>query len=515
MHSDRPNILLLYPPNSGARPGVRGVYFPLGIGYIASVLRKNYLIKVHDFNFDFCLGLYSGPEYVESVLRRYKYDFLLIGGVFPKYKCIKEIIEVSRKLSKAPIIMGGSYLKSSIKVLTEYLKADYYVMGDGEEVIQNLLEHIIENRSIENVDGIAYNIGNGIGLNKPAEPSSNVDDIPFPARDLLNFHRYKRYFALGYPLLYTAHVISSRGCPYNCLFCNPAFGRTVRVRSPENILEEVLLLQKDYNCKFIYFHDEVLLGGTKKRVANFCEYILSKNKHRFFWGGTTNSRMLDEETLNLMKKAGCIRISLGVESGSEAILKEMRKRNNLSQIKNIVAHCDKIGIETDFSLLTNTFSETEETLKETKNYLKHFNTFYFREPFSINYVTPVHGTDMYDDAKKRGLITDDDLNYMLSLDESSRYKLKYNLTNFETNYFLKLMDKINRELAEDYFHKHPIQELIFKNTNLTHFRLKETLISLSPKNIRPLVEGILWAICRGNDNSIAGKVYKKMVYNRA
>jgi radical SAM superfamily enzyme YgiQ (UPF0313 family) len=308
-------------------------------------------------------------------------------------------------------------------------------------------------------------------------------------------------------------VIASRGCPLNCFFCNPALGRKVRVRSPENILEEIILLQKDYNCKYIYFHDEVLLGGTKKRVVNFCEYVLSKSKCRFLWGGTTNPRMLDKETLGLMKKAGCIKMGLGIESGSQTILKEMRKNNNLEQIKNVVAYCNKIGIETQFSLLTNTFSETRDTLLETRNYLKYFNKFFFRQPFSINYIIPVHGTDIYSEAKQKGLTDNDDLKNILSLDESSRYALRHNLTNMKTDYFTNLVDDINGELANDYFSKHPIQSLMYKTTNLTHFRLKETLLSLSLKNIRPVVEGLLWTLCRGNDNSIIGKIYKKLVYN--
>lgn len=512
MISSRLNLLLIYPPNSGARQGIKGIYYPLGIGYIASVLRKYFKVKVHDFNYDFCLGYFNSSNYVENILKQYDYDFLLIGGVFPRFKYLKQIIEVSKKISKAKIIIGGSYLKPSIKVLANYLKADYYVLGEGEEIVLNLLKHIVENRSITDVDGIAYHSDNDVWLSKTAVPILNIDDIPFPARDILNFNRYKRYFALGHPLLYTAHVISSRGCPFNCLFCNPVFGRGVRVRSPENILEEISLLQKDYNCNFIYFHDEVILGGTKKNVTNFCEYILSKNKRGFFWAGSTNSRILDNKILSLMKRAGCIRICLGVESGSQTILDEMRKKNDLKQLKDIVAHCDKIGIETNFSLLTNTFSETEDTLIETKNYLSYFNKFFFRSPFSINYIVPVHGTDIYNEAKKRGLINCDDLEYILSLDENSRYALRYNLTNIESKKFLKLVDGINRELAEDYFNKHRVQQLISKYTNLYHFRLKETVTSISVKNTLPLLEGLLWALCKGNEESVIGKVYKKIVY---
>ena len=121
----------------------------------------------------------------------------------------------------------------------------------------------------------------------------------------------------------------------------------------------------------------------------------------------------------------------------------------------------------------------------------------------------MYGTDIYNEAKKRGLIDCDDLEYILSLDDESRYELKYNLTNIETKSFIKLVDGINRELAEDYFGKHRMQWLISK---YNHFRLKETLISLSLNNVRPLFEGLLWTLCGGDEKSVIGKAYKRFVY---
>tara|TARA_Y100000031_G_C8208841_1_gene379931 strand:- start:103 stop:1260 length:1158 start_codon:yes stop_codon:yes gene_type:complete len=383
MNSGNPTVLLINPHNAGARLGIKGIYYPLGIGYIASVLRNDYNVKVQDFNYDVCLGYYNGSNYVENILKQYNYDFLLIGGVFPRYMHLKQVIEISRKISKARIIIGGSYLKASLKILANFLKADYYVIGDGEEVVLHLLKHIIEKMPIEEVDGIAYHKDNDICLNKPATPILHLEDIPFPARDLSDFNRYKRCFAFGNPLSYSAHVISSRGCPYQCSFCNPVFGRNVRVRSSENILEEILLLQRDYDCNFITFFDEVVLGGSKKNITSFCEYVLSKNKKKFYWAGSTNSRILDKKTLSLMKRAGCLRISVGVESGSQTILNEMRKKNDLNQLKGLVAHCDSIGIETAFSLLTNTFSETKDTLMETVNYLKHSINIFLERHFQL------------------------------------------------------------------------------------------------------------------------------------
>lgn len=512
MSSNRPRILIVYPPGSGARPGIKGIHFPLGIAYIAAAIRADHDVKVYDFNYDFRFDGKDPREKMEELLKNTSHDLLMIGGVFPKYRFIKDIIETSRRISPdTRIVLGGSYLKPALEVTAQYCQADYYVVGEGEEVVGDLLKAVLNNSPVDHIDGIAYHGGGGIVLTGTPRPVENLDNVRFPARDLFNFDHYKRYFAVGYPPVYTAYMISSRGCPLNCIFCNPAFGRKVRVRSPENILEEVLFLQKEYNCNFMYFYDEVLLGGTKKYVVAFCEEVLRKG-HKFFWGGTTNPQMLNNKTLDLMRRAGCIKISLGIESGSPRILKEMRKNNDLDQVKQIAEHCHKIGIEIDFSLLTNTFSETEETLAETREYLASFNKYFMRQPFSLNYLLPVPGTDIYEMAKAKGYLSSDDLHNIVELDDSSRYKLAHNLTQLEDEKFIRIVDALNKELADEYNKKHPVHDILRSYTNLSHIRWGETFKHLFPNGVRPCIEALLWALCRGDENSNLGRVYKKMVY---
>jgi anaerobic magnesium-protoporphyrin IX monomethyl ester cyclase len=369
--SSLPKILIVCPPVAGSQGGVQGIYYPIGISYVAAVLKKKYDVSVYDFHYDYCMGKVIDQSFIENILKSRSHDFLLIGGVFPKLKFIKELILISRKISNVPIIIGGSYVKANLETIAGYLKADYYVIGEGENTIGLLMDSLINNKSVYDVSGIAYNSDSNPDIIKTVQtiPVSNLDKIPFPDRRLLDFHLYKRAFSIGSPLLYTAVLIGSRGCPLNCIFCNPNFGRKVRVRSPENIVEEIEVLQKDYNVKFIYFRDENLFGGGKQNIVKFCDYILTKGKNQFYWRGSTNARFLDCKTIAIMKRAGCTTISLGVESCSDTILKEMRKKNDLKQLREIVKACSNNQIEVEFSLITNSFSETEKTLHETENYL--------------------------------------------------------------------------------------------------------------------------------------------------
>jgi len=189
----------------------------------------------------------------------------------------------------------------------------------------------------------------------------------------------------------------------------------------------------------------------------------------------------------------------------------MNKNNDLDHLKSIAAECSRLGIEMDFSLLTNTFSETQETLEETKTFLNSFLGYFFRQPPAINFITPVPGTRLYEEAKKRRLVDADDLANILRLNGASRYALECNLTQFETGAFLSAVWDFNEALRRGYYRRHPMQRLMALG-NLDHFRWKETLLSLSPGNLRPLLEGLLWTLCKGRDDSALGRFYRQLVY---
>jgi radical SAM superfamily enzyme YgiQ (UPF0313 family) len=506
-------VLIIYPPNAGARPGAQGIYFPMGVGYIAGVLREHCDVEIHDLNKDFCLSEISHPDHTRSILKGYDYDIMMIGGVFPKYKFLKRFIEISHDVHPdAPIIVGGSYIEPNVDVLAPFLNADYYVIGEGEYVSLELVKALEAKRSVADIMGIAYMDGNTLVNTGRAPTIIKLDDLPFPARDLVDFNVYKRYFAQSQPLVYAAHMIGSRGCPFNCIFCNPAFGRKVNMRSKENILEEMELLWRDYGVSYFYIHDEMLLGGKKETLADFSEFLLKKTKGRFKWGGTLNHQLMDVDLVHLMARAGCVRIGFGVESGSNTILREMRKKHSLDKLLKIVGACNDANIEVGFSMLTNVFSETEETLHETHDYLSKHMSNYFRDIPQIHFITPIPGTDIYDEAKERGLVPKDDLQNLLNLDEESRYRLQYNLTSIPTEHLIDVVDDINDDLKRLYYQKHPLQLVKEKCGNLGHFRFRGSFDALHKKSAQALFEGILWAMSRGERSNLAGSIYHRMVY---
>jgi hypothetical protein len=216
-----------------------------------------------------------------------------------------------------------------------------------------------------------------------------------------------------------------------------------------------------------------------------------------------------------MRRAGCIRLGFGVESGSDTILREMRKKHSLEKLKEIMSYCNDLGITVDFSLVTNSFSETTDTLSETKDYLLSLLDNYFGQIPSIDFLTPIIGTSLYEEAQRRGLVGNDDLSNILSSANESRFDLTVNLTQMDTEYFLQTVSEINKTIEATYKRKHPIQAIASAIGNLDHFRLNETIRFAIQGNLMPLFEGLLWIISRGNSNTMSGKIYKRIVYNNS
>jgi radical SAM superfamily enzyme YgiQ (UPF0313 family) len=138
--------------------------------------------------------------------------------------------------------------------------------------------------------------------------------------------------------------------------------------------------------------------------------------------------------------------------------------------------------------------------------------YFFRVPFLVNFIVPIPGTEMYDEAVKRNLISPNKLEHLFSLDDSSRHSLKWNLTSLDKNHFIELIDKINGELEKQYYMKHPFQRIISKYTNLYHFRWKETFKSILSNNNQSLLEGLLWTLSRGGTKTFYTRIYKRLVY---
>ena len=147
---------------------------------------------------------------------------------------------------------------------------------------------------------------------------------------------------MGSPGRYSAVVFASRGCPFTCTFCKPLTGKEIRTREIESIINEIKYLKERWNVQYVRFFDEVFIG-SKFRIRALCEAMIEENLNIFWWC-QTQVRLIDEDLLKVMKKAGCIEIAYGVESGSDVMLQDMKKGINVDIIRDVLEATDRANI---------------------------------------------------------------------------------------------------------------------------------------------------------------------------
>ena len=246
---------------------------------------------------------------------------------------------------------------------------------------------------VSRIKGLAWRNGNEIVINPDRPFIKNLDDLPLPRHDLLPLHRYRVPMIKG-PYSF---VVTSRGCPANCLFCikHVSYGRTVRVRSPENVIAELRLL-RDLGLRDVHMYAD-LFTVDREQVVGICELMLQE-KLDFRW--TCNSRVdfVDEEMLRLMARAGCWMIAWGIESANEAILRRVRKGYRPERAAQALSWARAAGIKNWGYFIIGLPGETEETVRQTIELAKKL-------PLDLalfHIAAPYPGTPFYQEALEKG-----------------------------------------------------------------------------------------------------------------
>jgi radical SAM superfamily enzyme YgiQ (UPF0313 family) len=385
-------ICLISPPYNSAVKSVVGVSSPpLGLAYIASVLRQSHEVKIIDSNI---LNYTIGD--VEEELRSFNPDVVGITSVTPSIYEAYKVAETAKKVREdCKVVLGGphaTFMPRQSMEECEYI--DIIVRGEGEETTGELIENIEKGAPLNEVKGITFREKNEIIDTEPRPFIKNIDNIPFPSRDLLPMHLYK-FNGVKYTTMLT-----SRGCPFKCSFCSSSrlFGGYWRGRSPENVLEEMKTVYEEYGIRNIEFMDDTFTLN-QERAEKICDEII-KQGWDISWGASSRVDTLSKRLVEKMKKAGCWIIFLGIESGSQKILDAIGKRITLEQVKKAVKILKDAGIQVLGSFIIGFLQDTTETIKETIKFAKSLNLNYAE--FSI--LTPYPGTPIFDYAKKNNML---------------------------------------------------------------------------------------------------------------
>lgn len=376
------------------------LWAPLGLAYIAASLEQaGHKVEIIDIN----ATRISDDDLIEKI--RYS-DMVGIGGMITEYRKIINLANfIKDRLPDMPVILGGPCTTTLHDKILENTKADYAVIGEGEATSVNLIDAIEKGKPLENVNGIVYRKKNKIFKTKPQEPIKNLDEIPFPARHLLDMEKYIYDYlkTIGIKLddcdkIRTTTIISSRGCPFQCTFCDKGiWGYEWRARSPQNIVDEITLLKEKYKINFIWFNDDTFVIN-KKRLEEFSK-LMEGLDVMWFCHGRVNL-MQSKDTFLKMRKGNCRVISYGIESGDQNVLDSMKKMITLEQVRSSIRYTKEADIKAGGFFILGMLGDTRETIDKTFSFARELKLDYYA--FSV--ATPYIGTELFDMGVKEGLI---------------------------------------------------------------------------------------------------------------
>lgn len=411
-------IIIINPP---IRLGDKPRHLPHGLAILANIMRKK--LGITPVFLDANAHRWSNEE-LEEKLKNIQFDVVLIGGLIPVYKRIVRYAEMIRKISpRAVIIAGGSAAMSVPELLLRRSEVDIVCAGEGEKVIVELLQALDNdlNCDLSAVKGFYVKRGEEITYTGDAGLIDSLDEeSDVPAYDLLPMDIYLSNPVVG--LGRDVDFVSSRGCPFGCTFCYQPWGRGFRAHSAEFVLDAVWRLKSEYSIDFVSFQDDEFMAGCK-RVVEFCNKVQARAPG-LLWSCTGRANLVDEDIVGMMRRAGCVSISYGFESGSSRMLKSMNKAVSLEQMEKAVRIARKYGMMIPVSFIVGMPGENKESCAETVDFCVK-NQLPLK---SLMFATPYPGTIIFADALSSGRIKADSLHeYVCKLEDARDFVI--NLTD--------------------------------------------------------------------------------------
>ena len=367
---------------------------PTDLMYLASVARNEGCeCKIKDYS----INGETLEEFKRDLLEFHP-DILVVNVATPTLesdltvcKAAKEVFPKILTLAK-----GAYFLKENISVLNRFDDLDIVIRGEAEQTFKE----IVQGKQLEDVLGITYRKNHIVFNNGPRPFIDNLDELPFPARDLVDMELYRRPDNNKKQ----AVIKVSRGCPFHCFFClaTPVSGKKVRMRSVDNIIAEIRECKEKYGVRdFLFWSD--IFDISREWTVNLCNRIIEE-KLNIVWSSNTRADTADYELATIMKKSGCGLVSIGIESGSQYMLDKMGKKTTIRQIETTVKAFRKVGIKVYGYFVLGLPWETEKTAQETIT---------FACKLDLNYAnfytaTAFPGSRFWDYALENNLFDDED-----------------------------------------------------------------------------------------------------------
>ncbi len=425
---------------------------PLGLASIAAYLQsKGYSVKIVDCNVE-APSLELFDEYFGENFSK-KYETIRWVGITAMTPHIKKAYEIAKIVKETyPLtktVVGGVHATFLTEEVLKNPLIDFVVKGEGEITLGELISGV----NPSEIKGLAYINGENMIINPPRERITNLDDFPMPAYDLLPIRKYRP--AKGtYRKLPAMSMITSRGCPGKCTFCNKTLGNRIVFKDAQTIFNEIQYLHKNYGIQQILFYDDTFTV-FKRNVLKLCK-LLIQSKMDIAWTCFARVDYVGPVLLKWMRAAGCHQIMYGVENVNETVLRNIKKKIDKEKVIKAVKWTKDAGIECRLAFMVGNPGDTPLIIEENIRFIKEINP----DLIIVNITTPFPGTEMFEWAKERDLLLTYDwdkfnlsepvmrLENMSEIEIKKLYKLMYRKFYFRPSYFLRKILSIRR--VEDF-----------------------------------------------------------------
>lgn len=398
-------IVLVHPAGSNWIAGKKDLaakanrMAPLGILSIAAYLEKDsHEVFIHD-----CYGPRAASRMENTVKEILNYQPDIVGfstttsGFLDGYDIATSLKE---KEPGIKIVFGGAHISSMGEVLLEkYPHIDFLCVGEGEKTISELAG----GKAIRSIDGLVFRDNGKVIANPVRSYIQNLDDLPFPAYEKLNGFPEKYHLPLfSYIMTPGATMITSRGCPYQCSFCDRSvFKNKYRYNSANYIYEHINYLHKRFKVKHINIYDD-LFTTHRERITELCELIIQKPLKMNF-NCIVRAGHIDDELLVLLKRAGFLQLSIGIESGDPEILRSTKPGVTMEAVRKDIKRIQENGLRAKGLFIMGLPGETETSIKKTSDFAISLGL----DDMNMSKFTPFFGAPIWDSISEAGTLDDD------------------------------------------------------------------------------------------------------------
>ncbi|MDO8736253.1 MAG: radical SAM protein [Thermoleophilia bacterium] len=398
-----PKVLLITPPQDLGVGEVKRPWIstqPLGLAYVAAAVRDaGFEVRVIDA---YSQGL-SGAT-IRRDIKEYQPQIVGISALTPQWADAVQVAVIAKSVSGEILtVIGGPHVTAMPEKAAAAPGVDVAVVGEGEGAMAEICRAVESGSGFGDIEGIAYSLDGKVNRTPPRSFINDLDSLSFPAHDLLWEPKlYNPYPMWGKRGNFSC-IISGRGCPYNCSFCDVTSqqGKRYRLRSAGNIVDEFVWLNRDFGVSMFSFRDPSMVCN-RRRLLEICDLILA-NGLDIVWTCSARANEVDPEMLAAMKRAGCRVIQYGIEVGNAEMLMEI-KNITREKVAEAVLATRRAGIHAHGYFLFGFMKETEQTIEDTIEFARSLAL----DSAGFAVMVPFPGTQEYDDFKREGLLLTED-----------------------------------------------------------------------------------------------------------